>query len=85
LSPFLQNKADLIVALTDSALARAPDRPNTTMTDAELFGTQISNPYPDQEDEASLLKYRRTRIELERVIDNTFDRLLDLAKARPAI
>jgi len=85
LSPYLQERADLIVVMTDRALARASSRPDKIVADVEIFGHAIANPYPDHGDDASLAKYRSCRITIERAIDSNFEPLLDRANARPKI
>jgi protein-tyrosine-phosphatase len=84
LSAYLQDRANLVVVLTDSAL-RASDRSGKVVTDVGLFGRQIANPYPDNEDNESLEKYREARRAIERGIDDNFEKLLNLANARPQI
>ncbi|UZJ39807.1 hypothetical protein OO185_01550 [Prosthecochloris sp. SCSIO W1102] len=85
LSPYLQNRADLIIALTDSALPR-PSPPNTAViTDIDLFGMAISNPYPDKEDQASLKRYQATRNELNDALDRNLARILEKVNALPIL
>lgn len=83
LSPYLQNRADLIIALTDSALPRPSTQKTTVITDVELFGQAISNPYPDEEDQLSLERYQKTRDELNVSIDKIFSEILAKVKALP--
>jgi len=76
LSAYLQNRADLIVALTDGGLARSPESADKVVTDVELFGRKITNPYPDTEDDESLNKYRATRSELMAALEESMDQIL---------
>jgi protein-tyrosine-phosphatase len=85
LSPYLQDRADLIIALTDSRLARAPDRPEKIITDVDLFGFRITNPYPDKEDDDSIVEYRNSRKQIAAGIDATLEKILDLSEAAPRI
>jgi protein-tyrosine-phosphatase len=85
LSPYLQDRADLIITLTDGGLSRPADQPDKVITDLDLFGRRITNPYPDDEDAQALEKYRAARREIETAIDGNLNRILDLAGARPKI
>ena len=85
LSPYLQRRADLIIALTDRPLARSPVSNHKVVTDREIFGTSIPNPYPDDGDEPSLARYRAVRDQLDQLITEKFDAILSLAGAQPAI
>lgn len=76
LSAYLQGRADLIIALTDGGLARSPTSANKVVTDMELFGRKITNPYPDADDESSLNKYRATRSELVSALEESMGRIL---------
>ena len=83
LSSYLQERADLIIALTDSKLPR-PALPSTKwIRDIDLFGIAVSNPYPDTLDEASLERYRKTREELSEVINLKFNDILEKIDAIP--
>jgi len=85
LSSYLQNRADLIIALTDGGLARSPDSTEKVVTDVELFGRKITNPYPDTEDDESLSKYRATRSELVDALEGSVDEILRRVGATPEI
>jgi protein-tyrosine-phosphatase len=85
LCPYLQRRADQSIALTDRSLARRQDTATNVVTDRELFGTSIPNPYPDNEDEASLNKYRAVRDQLDKLITEKFDAILTRASAQPAV
>lgn len=82
---YLQNRADLIIALTDRRLARTPASASKVIADRELFGERIMNPYPDKEDLASLEKYRASRQQLENALDRKLDDILKLIQATPTI
>jgi len=82
---YLQNRADLIIALTDATLARRRGGLNNIVTDQELFSTMIPNPYPDNEDGESLMKYRNVRDQIDQLIEGNFDKILDLANAKPFV
>ncbi len=85
LSPYLQERADLIIALTDSALPRK-SAPNTkAITDTDLFGASITNPYPDDEDVASLERYRKTREEINLALDQALPEILKRIDALPKL
>jgi protein-tyrosine-phosphatase len=85
LSPYLQNRADLIIAVTDRQLARRPNSLDKVVTDKELFGISITNPYPDNEDDKSLQKYRKVCKKMEQVINDNFTEILKRAKVTPSI
>lgn len=85
LCAYLQGRADLIIALTDTTFARRPDSATKVVTDRELFGVSIANPYPDNEDEESLNKYRAVRDQLDDLITQNFDEILARAGALPAV
>ena len=85
LCAYLQTRADLIIALTDTTLARRPDPARNLVTDQELFGVSIPNPYPDNEDEDSLKKYRSVRDKLDSLISGKFEAILKRAGARPMV
>jgi hypothetical protein len=55
------------------------------MSDEHLFGESIMNPYPDNEDEKSLKRYRKSRKQIEDAIDKNLDKLLQLIGATPTI
>ena len=42
------------------------------------------NPYPDNEDEESIAKYRAVRDQLDRLIESHFDEIVERAGAQPA-
>jgi len=85
LSPYLQERADLIIAVTDRQLARRPHSLDKVITDKKLFGTSIPNPYPDDEDDKSLKKYRKVCKKMKRVIISNFTEILKRAKATPNV
>ena len=85
LCPYLQDRADLIIALTDTTLARRADPLNKVVTDRELFGAAVPNPYPDKEDAASLKRYRDVRDQLDQLLNEHFDVILKRANAKPSI
>jgi len=85
LSTFLQHRADLIIALTDASLARTSHTSPRIVTDEEVFGTRIANPYPDNEDSASLERYRISRDQIEHAIDEKFWEILERFDARPTL
>jgi protein-tyrosine-phosphatase len=85
LCAYLQDRADLIIALTDTALARRAEGLDKVVTDRELFGVTVPNPYPDKQDDESLKKYREVRDQLDYVINEKFDAILELANARPTV
>ncbi|MCH7694040.1 MAG: hypothetical protein IID50_11410 [Proteobacteria bacterium] len=85
LCAYLQRRADLIIALTDSILARQPDPATNVVTDRELFGVSIPNPYPDNENEKSLKEYRAVRDQLDNLIMKNFDAILARAGAQPTL
>lgn len=85
LCAYLQARADLIVLLTDSTLARRPNPATNVVTDQELFGVSVPNPYPDNEDEESVKKYRAARDQLECLITDKFGEILARAGARPMV
>jgi protein-tyrosine-phosphatase len=84
LSQYLQDRADLVILLTDRHI-RKGRRSKKIKTDVKLFGYPVMNPAPDYEDDASLIKYREARTNIEKAIDDNFMRILDLAKARPSL
>ncbi len=81
----VQERAGLIIAVTDRQLARRPDSLDKVITDKELFGTSIPNPYPDDEDEKSLKKYRKVCKKMKGVINDNFTEILKRAKANPSV
>jgi protein-tyrosine-phosphatase len=83
LCAYLQDRADLIIMLTGGPLARSAATGSNVVTDVELFGESVPNPYPDNEDEASLAKYRAVRDQLDRLIESHFDAIVERAGARP--
>lgn len=85
LCPYLQDRADLIIALTDTTLARRADPFHKVVTDHELFGVTIKNPYPDKEDAASLKTYQDVRDQLDQLLTEHFDVILDRANAKPSV
>ncbi|RMH04183.1 MAG: hypothetical protein D6704_11595 [Nitrospirae bacterium] len=85
LCPYLQERADLIIAVTDRPLARGTNSSNKVVTDKELFGIRISNPYPDNQDDESLEKYRKVRDEMKRLINEKLDEILERAGAIPVV
>lgn len=85
LSPYLQERADMLIALTDSSLPRPSTSKATVITDADLFGQAISNPYPDYEDEESLERYRKTRDELNAALDKVLPVILEKVDALPKL
>ena len=85
LSPYLQERADLIIALTDSELPRPTTPAKKVITDIDLFGTEISNPYPDKEDSDSLERYRKTREELSFALDEKLTEILEKIHALPVL
>lgn len=85
LCQFLQDRADLIIVLTDKGYLRTDDQHTKVITDENLFGERITNPYPDREDEESLHRYRDSRTQLELAIQNNLDRILQLIDAVPTI
>ena len=82
---FLQDRADLIIALTDAPLARTSASSCKLKTSKDILGTDIINPYPDKGDEASLTRYRRCFKQLETALDRNFDRILDKLGATPSL
>lgn len=85
LSPYLQERADLLIALTDSALPRKSSSNVKVITDTDLFGSSISNPYPDNEDTASLERYRKTREELNVALDQALAEILERIDGLPRL
>lgn len=85
LCQYLQERADLIIAITDQPLARRPSSSDNVVTDKEFLGVTIPNPYPDNEDEESLAKYREVRDQLQHVISERLDRILERAGAVPFV
>jgi protein-tyrosine-phosphatase len=85
LCPYLRDQADLIIAFTDESLARRTDRSEIIVTDRDLFGETIENPYPDKEDDESLQKYKDVRDQLDRLINEKFDVILERANAKPSV
>ncbi len=84
LCAYLQDRADLIIMLTDGGpLARSAATGPKVMTDLELFGESVPNPYPDAGDEKSLMKYRESRDQLDRLIEANFVEIVERAGARP--
>lgn len=83
LCAYLQDRADLIIMLTGGPLARSTATESDVVTDVELFGESIPNPYPDNEDAESLAKYRAVRDQLDRLIESHFDEIVERAGARP--
>lgn len=81
LSQFLQDRADLIIVLTDKGYLRTDDQHTKVITDENLFGEQIINPYPDGEDEESLHRYRNSKMQLELAIQDNLDKILQLIDA----
>ena len=71
--------------MTDRSLARGANPSAKVVTDRELFGVTVPNPYPDNEDEESLKKYRAVRDQLDQLIDANLDKILDRAGARPLL
>ena len=82
---YLQARADLIIALTDGTLIRRAESPATVVTDRELFGVSIPNPYPDSQDAAALQRYRAVRDQLDEVIHTNLEAILERANARPSV
>jgi protein-tyrosine-phosphatase len=82
LCAYLQDRANLIIMLTGGPLARPTATGPKVVTDLELFGESVPNPYPDTEDEESLVKYRNVRDQLERLIELNFDEIVERAGAR---
>lgn len=85
LSPYLQKRADIIIALTDSSLPRPSTPDATVITDVDLFGKIITNPYPDHEDKESLERYRKTRDELDAALDKVLPVILEKVDALPKL
>lgn len=85
LSPYLQGRADMIVALTDSSLPRPSTTNTTVISDEDLFGQAITNPYPDNEDDESLERYRKTRNELDTALDKALPLILEKVDALPKL
>jgi protein-tyrosine-phosphatase len=83
LCAYLQDRANLIIMLTGGPLARSTASGSNVITDVQLFGESIPNPYPDNEDEESLTKYRAVRDQLDRLIESHFDDIVERAGARP--
>lgn len=84
LCAYLQDRADLIIMLTGGPLARSAATGSNVVTDVELFSESVPNPYPDNEDEASLAKYRAVRDQLDLLIESHFNAIIERAGARPA-
>lgn len=57
---YLQEHADLIIGMTDVSLNRSCGKADKYITDRELFGEKIKNPYPDDQDAKSLKKYKNS-------------------------
>ncbi len=85
LCQYLQDRADLIVALTDKDFVRTNSQRAKLVSDEQLFGKSIMNPYPDNEDEESLKRYRKSRKQIESAIDKHFVRILKHVGATPSI
>lgn len=83
LSPYLQDRADLIVILTDRNLARPAKYSAKVIRDTELFGFHIANPYPDNEDEVSLKKYCEVRDSMQKAITDNLSQIVELAGGTP--
>jgi protein-tyrosine-phosphatase len=82
---FLQERADLVVALTDQPLARISTRDKKVVTSKAIFGLDITNPYPDNEDGESLVRYRACCTQLKEALEKHFDKLLKFVGATPTI
>lgn len=83
LCAYLQDRANLIIMLTGGQLARSAANGPKVVTDLELFGESVPNPYPDAEDEESLVRYRGVRDQMERLIESNLDAIVERADARP--
>lgn len=81
---FMQDRADLIIGLSEFPLARKLETPRKYVLDQEIFGHSIANPYPDAEDDESLARYIDVRDDLRRVISDNFDAILARAGATPS-
>lgn len=84
MSAYMQDRADLIIGLSEFPLARKPETPQKYVMDQEIFGHSIANPYPDTEDDESLKRYVDVRDDLQRVISDNFDAILARAGATPS-
>jgi protein-tyrosine-phosphatase len=85
LCPYLQERADLIVAVTDQPLVRRATSSDNVITAKDFFGVDIPNPYPDNEDNESFARYRKVRDQMENVISANLDRILERAGAVPVV
>lgn len=85
LCPYLQERADLIIVLTDGSLARQSQRSDKVIRDTQLFGFHVPNPYPDSDDDASLKRYRDVRDAMQRAIDNKLPQIIELAGGTPEV
>lgn len=83
LCAYLQNRADLIIMLTGGPLARPASVGPKVITDLELFGESVPNPYPDSEDEKSLVRYRDVRDQLDRLIEMNLNSIIEHANVWP--
>jgi protein-tyrosine-phosphatase len=83
LSEYHQKRADLIVVLADPQLIRKSSAPTKVITAQDLFGKEIVNPYPDNEDDASRQLYVERCEELRAAIRDNFEEILRLASATP--
>jgi protein-tyrosine-phosphatase len=83
LCAYLQDRADLIIMLTGGPLARRTTTGPKVVTDVEIFGESVPNPYPDTEDEKSLVRYRNVRDQLDRLIGANLETIIERAGARP--
>lgn len=82
---FLQQRADLIIALTDASLSRTDKASSRVVMDEDVLGVRIENPYPDHDDAESLDRYRASRDQIVAAIDRNMYRLLEILDARPVI
>ena len=79
LCAYLQKRADLIIMLTGGPLARPTPAGPRVITDLELFGESVPNPYPDTGNEESLVKYRNVRDQLDRLIEANLNSIIERA------
>ena len=85
LSRYLQNRADLIITLSDKPLPRASKRRTKVLSDLDILGEHVMNPYPDNHDEKSKKKYRRVRKILEKKITQNLDAILENSGWSPRV
>jgi protein-tyrosine-phosphatase len=74
---YLQDRADLIIRLTDVPLTRPVLAPSKVIDDIDLFGERVLNPYPDDQSSAAVGRYRASRDTLSASLDSALPEILN--------